>query len=329
MLRRTFICYLPPTLCDMLEHSRLLCVTERIASVRRRHRGQVTVQLYELLIGKMVSSFRSNLTLPSFYSMKSMAEVRTTNEAGKEEAELKRTNPEDDTSTAEEDDDDDSDMDPSANNVLDRVDKTGENGTNKSDKQTDLMPSDKTVDEGEKDGARLEHSQLDNIPVLSGKENIHDINQQDSLSDEEYESEVDLKEKVELDPVIIAQNELIETATPSTALEVALDAALKRKEIHIQRLTAEILKLKAFVSKRKQTYKRKRKDEGAPTRALSAYNIFIQDRFARLAKENEKALKSEDIDAQLKRVPPANLVAATGNEWKDLSPEVKALYEER
>lgn len=131
------------------------------------------------------------------------------------------------------------------------------------------------------------------------------------------------------DPASLAQAELINKSTPTTELEIALYAALKRKDTQIHRLTGEITKLKAFVSKRKQTYKRKRKDEGAPTRALSAYNIFIQDRFARLAKENENALKSESIDAQMKRVPPANLVASTGNEWKELSGEIKAKYEER
>jgi len=71
------------------------------------------------------------------------------------------------------------------------------------------------------------------------------------------------------------------------------------------------------------------KDEGAPTRALSAYNILVQDRFAQLARENEISLKSADSDAQLKRVPPANLVASTGNQWKELSSTEKAKYDER
>ena len=131
------------------------------------------------------------------------------------------------------------------------------------------------------------------------------------------------------DPVILAQVELIEKSTPTTDLEIALSNALKRKQTHIDRLTNEIIKLKQFISKRKQTYKRKRKDDGAPTRALSAYNIFIQDRFASLAKENAQALTSEDKDAKLKRVPPSSLVSSTGNEWKTLSNEVKAQYEER
>lgn len=153
---------------------------------------------------------------------------------------------------------------------------------------------------------------------------------EDEDEDEIYRlAAIQVEEEKETDPVILGQIELIEKSTPSTDLELALSAALKRKETHATRLTGEIIKLKQFISKRKQTYKRKRKDDGAPTRALSAYNIYIQDRFANLAKENENALKSEDKDATMKRVPPASLVAATGNAWKTLSVEEKQTYEER
>jgi hypothetical protein len=127
----------------------------------------------------------------------------------------------------------------------------------------------------------------------------------------------------------MSKMEVINNTVPGTELEIAMSEILKRKEHHIARLTQEITKLKAFISKRKQTYKRKRKDEGAPTRALSAYNIFVQERFARLAKDNENALKSDDADAKLKRVPPANLVASTGNEWKELTAQDKEKYEEQ
>jgi hypothetical protein len=132
-----------------------------------------------------------------------------------------------------------------------------------------------------------------------------------------------------MDPEILKQQDLIEKTPRTTELEHALYECLMRKESQVERLSGEITKLKAFISKRKQTYKRKRKDEGAPTRALSAYNIFVQDRFSKLAKENEQALKSSDSDAQLKRVPPASLVASTGNQWKELSAEEKTAYEER
>ena len=52
-------------------------------------------------------------------------------------------------------------------------------------------------------------------------------------------------------------------------------------------------------------------------------------RFAKLAKENEKALSSEDTDAEMKRVPPSNLVASTGNAWKELPQEERVQYHER
>ncbi|GAX24382.1 hypothetical protein FisN_4Lh503 [Fistulifera solaris] len=159
-----------------------------------------------------------------------------------------------------------------------------------------------------------------------------DIEEEDDDDDTDSEAELfqsKSEDKSEVDPETMEQNELIEKSTPTTPLEIALTALLKRKETYIQRITGEIAKLKKFVSKRKQTYKRKRKEEGAPTRALSAYNIFIQDRFAKLAKENENALKSEDTEAELKRVPPSYMVASTGNAWKELPPEEKALYYER
>jgi hypothetical protein len=161
---------------------------------------------------------------------------------------------------------------------------------------------------------------------------------QNSMQDDEYGDddeneheriEREIREYEESDPTIVVQNKIIKDTEPTTPLEIALKAALDRKTGHSHRLVNEIVKLKNFISKRKQTYKRKRKDNTAPIRALSAYNIFVQDRFARLAKENEAALKSDKKDAQMKRVPPANLVVATGNEWKELPAEEKAVYEER
>jgi hypothetical protein len=144
-----------------------------------------------------------------------------------------------------------------------------------------------------------------------------------------FADSIRVEEDKETDPAFLAQLELIDKATPTTDLEIALTNVMKRKTTHLNRLTAEIIKLKNFISKRKQTYKRKRKDDGAPTRALSAYNIFIQERFAMLAKENEMALKSENEDVTIQRVPPAHLVAATGNVWKSLPIEEKQKYEER
>jgi hypothetical protein len=62
---------------------------------------------------------------------------------------------------------------------------------------------------------------------------------------------------------------------------------------------------------------------------LTSHSLFFDRRFAQLAKENDEALRSDDANASLKRVPPANLVSKTGNEWKALPNEVKAKYEER
>jgi hypothetical protein len=118
-------------------------------------------------------------------------------------------------------------------------------------------------------------------------------------------------------------------ADAKSELELALYAELESKDEQIARLTKEILKLQGFVSKRKQQYKRKRKDGKAPTRALSAYNIFVKERFSRLAKQNQEALKSNDVDTSLERIPSATLVASSGSLWKDLSKEEKAYYEEK
>lgn len=130
------------------------------------------------------------------------------------------------------------------------------------------------------------------------------------------------------DPVSLAQQSFIEKSKPTTELEIVLTAELRRKNAQIGNLTNEIVKLKQFVSKRKQTYKRKRKEFGAPKRALSAYNIFIQDRFKALSKENQDALTSTGAEKTLIRVKPENLVAKTGNEWKLLSKEEKKVYQE-
>jgi hypothetical protein len=132
-----------------------------------------------------------------------------------------------------------------------------------------------------------------------------------------------------LDEIAKTQLKLIQESEPSTDLEIALSAELERKNAQIEKLTSEVIKLKQFISKRKQTYKRKRKEDGAPTRALSAYNIFVQERFEQLARQNQEALMSSNTDKTLQRVPPASLVAQAGNEWRELPPEQKEIYKER
>mmetsp|Transcript_2741 Transcript_2741/g.8057 ORF Transcript_2741/g.8057 Transcript_2741/m.8057 type:complete len:344 (-) Transcript_2741:188-1219(-) len=133
------------------------------------------------------------------------------------------------------------------------------------------------------------------------------------------------------DPTSKERQEFIEKskADAKSELELALYAELESKDKQIARLTKEILKLQGFVSKRKQQYKRKRKDDNAPTRALSAYNIFVKERFSRLAAQNEAALKSTDASTTLERIPPSSLVASSGLAWKDLSAEERVYYEDK
>lgn len=158
------------------------------------------------------------------------------------------------------------------------------------------------------------------------KESAGVIEKQESTDDYNEDDYGGLQfDEPEINPT---DQELISKSVPTTPLEIALKAELERRTQHVDRLTAEVTKLKTFISKRKQTYKRKRKEEGAPRKSLSAYNLFVRERFAKLAKDNEAALKSADTDQQLKRVPPASQVAAAGNAWRALSAEEKSKYED-
>jgi hypothetical protein len=214
-----------------------------------------------------------------------------------------------------------------------------EETTKEKEKTPDESKEDETKDES-KDEDMEEKTEdkdedADDEPKVELRIEIRHEEEKDEVAASPKQAEVeallraDIREPEILDPKITADLEYIDQTEPTSRLEIALTENLKRKVGHIDRLTTEILKLKGFISKRKQTYKRKRKDEGAPTRALSAYNIFVQERFARLAKENETALKSSDSKAEMRRVPPANLVAATGHAWKDLPAAEKVQYEER
>jgi hypothetical protein len=185
--------------------------------------------------------------------------------------------------------------------------------------------------EEEEPGAQGNNTTVEPAALYPGSED--DVPSEHEGDDEEEEEEIIGKPSQEeidaADPVIISQLELIHSSTPTTALEKAYHETLLRKEAHIQRLTMECDKMRQFVRKRKQSYKRKRKEDAAPRRALSGYNLFIKERFEELQRENEKALQSDDKDATLRRVPPKNLVTRTGNEWKALPPEIKAQYDER
>jgi len=172
------------------------------------------------------------------------------------------------------------------------------------------------------DATHLRAAECNHETMTNNLNRIQDNSDYETDAEDEFEFSC-------ADPIPCEQRELIKNSTPVTELERALQAELTRKEVHIERLIGEVKKLKQFISKRKQTYRRKRKEDGAPMRALSAYNLFVQERFSKLAKDNEAALKSDSLNAELKRVPPATIVAATGNEWKELPATEKARYEDR
>jgi len=121
----------------------------------------------------------------------------------------------------------------------------------------------------------------------------------------------------------------LEYAVPETDLEKKLHKALNQQLAVSDKLRKEVTKLQLFMTKRKQVYRRKRKDESAPTRPLSAYNIFVREHFNKLAKENKRALSSSNVDDQMKRIAPSTLVSEAGNSWRDLSPKKKKVYIER
>ena len=94
------------------------------------------------------------------------------------------------------------------------------------------------------------------------------------LPDGYEEEEEDVTEFKDADALV--QEKIVKNSTPTTELEIALTKILERKEALIERLRIANTKMTKFVSKRKQTYKRKRKDDGAPVRALSGYNLYIR-----------------------------------------------------
>ena len=122
---------------------------------------------------------------------------------------------------------------------------------------------------------------------------------------------------------------LLSSVQPKSVLEKRLHEALQKQVQLSERLFQEVKKLKEFCKKRKQPYKRKRKEDGAPVRALSAYNIFMKEKFDQLAQDNKDALKSDKKGAQLKRVPPASVVSSTALAWKELPNDQKRIYLEK
>ncbi len=124
----------------------------------------------------------------------------------------------------------------------------------------------------------------------SKKRKVDQTKNSDDSEDDEITQE-DLDPSL-IDPDAAADREIIAKSTPTSELEIALKAELDRQIQLNERLKSEVDKLKIFISKRKRGgYRRKRKGEDAPRKNLSAYNVFVRERFAKLAKSASSTRK--------------------------------------
>jgi hypothetical protein len=155
------------------------------------------------------------------------------------------------------------------------VEQAGTGTTTAKEKPTESNDGNNDNDDDDKDSSSPEKEKTigeDPFPAETATKTKATENEDNSDTDQ-YE-DADISEVK--DSVALAQEELVKNSTPTTELEIALTQILERKQALLDRLTGEINKMRNFVRKRKQTYKRKRKDGGAPVRALSAYNMFIR-----------------------------------------------------
>ena len=170
------------------------------------------------------------------------------------------------------------------------------------------------------DGAKL--GTADDTEVISGEPHEYDGEEEDDDDEEDEDDEEDFT--ISTDSMA-----LLASIRPETDNEKKLYEALEKQILFAERIYQEVRKLKAFCKKRKQPYKRKRKETGAPVRALSAYNIFMKEKFDQISQENKDALRSDDKDVQLKRLPPASIVSKTASLWKELPSDQKRVYFEK
>ena len=169
-----------------------------------------------------------------------------------------------------------------------------------------------------------------------GDDNMHreeDINvdTNETLGPEPEHFFVDLI-NFHLEPNDIRNREIINDSTPKSELEVALTSELHRLTRQNELLSQECTRLRGcFTSStttnakknifRKQiNYKRKRKDESAPRKVLSGYNLFVRERYAKIAKDNEEAMKSG-----AKQMVNTN-ISSSGKAWNMLTTEEKEKY---
>jgi len=178
-----------------------------------------------------------------------------------------------------------------------------------------LIKADEAISEANENnnGSNVTTTKEQELPIIT-------LTKNDSLEDDAFDLNFDITAQPLNDgPDTVRNKEIIALSTPTTDLELALKAELNRQIHHNELLVGECTKLRGFISKRKQTYKRKRKDESAPRKKLSGYNLFVRERFAKIAKANEDALKNADSGAELKRIPPASNIASSGHAWSQLT----------
>jgi len=169
-------------------------------------------------------------------------------------------------------------------------------------------------------------------PSSPGKGDDNNVDTNETLGPEPEHFFVDLI-NFHLEPNDIRNREIINDITPKSELEVALTSELHRLTRQNELLSQECTRLRGcFTSSttttnakknifRKQiNYKRKRKDESAPRKVLSGYNLFVRERYAKIAKDNEEAMKSG-----AKQMVNTN-ISSSGKAWNMLTTEEKEKY---
>jgi len=195
--------------------------------------------------------------------------------------------------------------------------------------QADALPLPPPLEEDVHPDLSMKENNAQHNPVQQQQQQPHTISKNKSIDSIDY-ADLNFDIPPELgpakDPTDIQNRQIISASTPTSQLELALTAELHRQIQHNQVLATECTKIRLFIAKRKQTYKRKRKDDGAPRKKLSGYNLFVRERFAELAKQNEEALLSADSGMALKRVAPASNIASSGHAWSQLTALEKDRY---
>ncbi|GFH57951.1 hypothetical protein CTEN210_14427 [Chaetoceros tenuissimus] len=161
---------------------------------------------------------------------------------------------------------------------------------------------------------------------ISNNGKVTEVNEEEENDQLRFDTKVESEPQ---DPEVKARRELIEKTEAKSELEIALKTELDIRKKQVETLRSELIHMKNFVSRRRQKYKRKRSNDKAPRKAMSAYNLFMQDRFRKIAKENKEVLLDASNCKNMERVEASSLVTKTGHEWSKLSLEQRQVYEER